>query len=278
MRDDEDIRQYMPVLRRIIILVAVLTAIPVVMWTITAFVRTYVGPPRAPNYQPMAAKPPASNTSDQMAAASPANAVTASIPVVPQPVVEAKVDTAPTATDVVSAAPPPASSMTAVPAGGATGAVPADASLQNTAAGPSAPAGGQRADVAAPSVADSAPPNPLPYDSTQGAPQQQAAPQQQVAEQQPDTTAWPAPPPAAADDALPQGAPIAGPVPLPRRRPTSFVVAQNTIPLPMPRPDAAGPGEQQTAPTTPLDWLHHIFHPSSEAAAPSSDGDSETPH
>ena len=53
MREDDDhIRQFMPVLRRIIILVAVLTAIPVAMWTITAFVRTYIGPPTAPNYQP----------------------------------------------------------------------------------------------------------------------------------------------------------------------------------------------------------------------------------
>ena len=50
--DDEHIRQFMPVLRRIIIMVAVLTAIPVAMWTITTFVRTYVGPPKAPDYQP----------------------------------------------------------------------------------------------------------------------------------------------------------------------------------------------------------------------------------
>ena len=58
MRDDEDnIRQYLPVLRRIIILVAVLTAIPVVMWTVTAFVRSHVTPPRAPALQPMAIAP-----------------------------------------------------------------------------------------------------------------------------------------------------------------------------------------------------------------------------
>ena len=50
MRDDEDIRQYMPVLRRLIILVAVITAIPVVMWTITSVVRTYVGPPKLPTF------------------------------------------------------------------------------------------------------------------------------------------------------------------------------------------------------------------------------------
>ena len=42
--DDEEFRHYVPLLRRIIILVAVITAVPVVLWTITAFVRTYVGP------------------------------------------------------------------------------------------------------------------------------------------------------------------------------------------------------------------------------------------
>lgn len=51
MRDDDDIRLYMPVLQRIIILVAVIIAVPVVMWTITALVRTYVGPPQLPTFQ-----------------------------------------------------------------------------------------------------------------------------------------------------------------------------------------------------------------------------------
>ena len=41
--DDDEFRHYVPLLRRIIILVAVITAVPVVLWTITAFVRTYVG-------------------------------------------------------------------------------------------------------------------------------------------------------------------------------------------------------------------------------------------
>ena len=46
--DDDNIRLYTPVLQRIIILVAVIIAVPVVMWTITTFVRSYVAPPRAP--------------------------------------------------------------------------------------------------------------------------------------------------------------------------------------------------------------------------------------
>ena len=35
--DDDNIKHYAPVLRRIIILVAVITAVPVMLWTITAF-------------------------------------------------------------------------------------------------------------------------------------------------------------------------------------------------------------------------------------------------
>ena len=52
--DDDEFRHYVPLLRRIIILVAVITAVPVVLWTITAFVRTYVGPPRIPTFHQLA--------------------------------------------------------------------------------------------------------------------------------------------------------------------------------------------------------------------------------
>jgi hypothetical protein len=51
---DENIRQYTPILQRIIILVAVIIAVPVVLWTITAFVRSYVGPPQIPALRPLA--------------------------------------------------------------------------------------------------------------------------------------------------------------------------------------------------------------------------------
>jgi hypothetical protein len=53
--DDEEFRHYVPLLRRIIILVAVITAVPVILWTITAFVRTYVGPPKIPTFHQLAA-------------------------------------------------------------------------------------------------------------------------------------------------------------------------------------------------------------------------------
>ena len=53
--DDDNIKHYAPVLRRIIILVAVITAVPVMLWTITAFMHTYIAQPTIPSPQPLAA-------------------------------------------------------------------------------------------------------------------------------------------------------------------------------------------------------------------------------
>ena len=50
--DDDNIQHYAPVLRRIIILVAVITAVPVMLWTITAFMHTYIAQPTIPSPQP----------------------------------------------------------------------------------------------------------------------------------------------------------------------------------------------------------------------------------
>src|SRR5579862_8911910 len=55
--DDDEIRHYVPVVRRLVILAAVIIAVPVVMWTITGFVRTYMGPVRPPTIQTMMAVP-----------------------------------------------------------------------------------------------------------------------------------------------------------------------------------------------------------------------------
>ena len=53
--DDDNISHYAPVLRRIIILVAVITAVPVMLWTITAFMHTYIAQPTIPSPQPLVA-------------------------------------------------------------------------------------------------------------------------------------------------------------------------------------------------------------------------------
>jgi len=50
MREDDGLGHYVPILRRIIVLVAVIIAVPVMLWTITVFVHTYVGPPRLPTF------------------------------------------------------------------------------------------------------------------------------------------------------------------------------------------------------------------------------------
>src|SRR5207253_2155219 len=52
---DDHIRLYTPVLQRVIILTAVIIAVPVLMWTATTFVRSYVARPKVPVLQHVAA-------------------------------------------------------------------------------------------------------------------------------------------------------------------------------------------------------------------------------
>jgi hypothetical protein len=54
MREDDSLGHYVPILRRIVVLVSVIIAVPVILWTITPFVRTYVGPPRLPTFHQLA--------------------------------------------------------------------------------------------------------------------------------------------------------------------------------------------------------------------------------
>lgn len=303
MPDDEDhIRQFMPVLRRIIILVAVLTAIPVVMWTITAFVRTYVGPPKTPTFQRTADAMPASSTAD--AAAPGDNGTTGSTPTAPSPILEAKegatdADANALPSDANAATPPAMGAMSAVPANAAppnNNPASADSASPATAAPIPAPPPAAMvqtdgaAKVAAPTNTAAPPTSPATADAAElpaSNPPAYASPSQspddgvQVAAQPPAPTDWPtASAPAVAS--LPEGVPILGPVPLPHKRPKTSVLAQGPIPLPMPRPEVAGPGAPQAAPT-PFDWLQHIFHPASGASAappPAEDNDGyvDTPH
>jgi hypothetical protein len=55
MREDDRRGHVVPLLRRTIVLVVVIIAVPVILWTITGFVRTYVGPPRVPTFRQLAA-------------------------------------------------------------------------------------------------------------------------------------------------------------------------------------------------------------------------------
>jgi hypothetical protein len=270
MREDDDteIRYFMPVVRRLVILAAVITAVPVVMWTITGFVRNYMGPVRAPTFQTMMAAP-AATAPDQTATIpadnppAPVDPKAAQLP--PMPQMNAAADSLPGSQSGVG---PGATVMANAAPAGPVAAPP----LAPAAAGP-----GKMAMSNPPTIPP--PANPAPS----------AAPF-------PDRTAngiWPAAPIAPmaptssatliapGADALPQSEPIVGPVPLPRKRPRSFVVAQAGIPVPRPRPaPAATPSAPATAYTvtpvsaeapassgSPFGWLVHLFQPSSPAAA-----------
>lgn len=259
MREDEDIRQYMPVLRRFVILVAVITAIPVVMWTITAMVRTYVGPPKLPTFRPMAAVPAGP---DQAAAAPVADEGGKGAR---QPGIEANGTTS---------------------GGGVTGTVDNAAATNANAApaagapAPAAPGSFQTANLQpgnGPANAGTGTGNGV----TQFAPEERQAATNWPS---PPATNWPnpgAPQPAAGPAANVQ--PLEGTVPLPRKRPHSFAIAQNQgIPLPRPRPDAAGPAAIEQQQATPADWLRNIFGSKGQqpaaAPAPAEDEYRPEPH
>jgi hypothetical protein len=125
--DDDNIQHYAPVLRRIIILVAVITAVPVMLWTITAFMHTYIAQPTIPSPQPLAA------ATDTAVATSPAADTATANPPAPG---AAPSQPAPTATDsagntgapnvqVAALAPTPSAAAAPAPAADTAQAAPA---------------------------------------------------------------------------------------------------------------------------------------------------------
>ncbi len=93
--DDEDVQHYAPLLRRVIILMAIITAVPVMLWTATAFMRAYVAQPTIPSARPIAA---ASTAPGDGEATQPSHSLAASdsnaAPTAPRPaVVEARATT-----------------------------------------------------------------------------------------------------------------------------------------------------------------------------------------
>ncbi len=246
MREDSDhFRHYVPLLRRIIIVVAVLAAIPVILWTITIFMRSYVGPPKLPTFRQLAAS---------ATVPLPRNA-SASLDSTRQPLPPSEQSR------------PSDASSAAVPAG----ATPTDA--PDAAAAPKGPLLGDRAPIGAANTptgalrtAATAPIIPADPKATEmpaaAAPPEGAAP----------NTATPAGPQPAASietpaDAVPAAAPLSGPIPLPPRRPHLVAMAQMTpatVPMPRPRPDAAGPAASDSTTARPFDWLQNMFRKNSE--------------
>jgi hypothetical protein len=248
--DDENIRLYTPVLQRVIILAAVIIAVPVLMWTITAFVRSYVARPKLPALEHVAS----TNTPARVTANAPAPPGSGSSPADQSapPLVEGSSasDAAKPASPAPDAAnsPPAASLRTtlaqtpspaiAAPAATAT----SDASTANPATASVGPAP-RPPQVNLPRATDNVASTSAPSSSDRG-----------IAWPNPNTTGPPdfgasrlpppplPPPPArtAAAEVFPPDEPIRGPVPLPRQRPGIFAVAAaatttTTGPVPLPR-------------------------------------------
>jgi hypothetical protein len=263
--EDDNIRLYTPVFQRVIILAAVIIAVPVVMWTITTFVRSYVGRPKVPAIEHVASTTASTATSTASSAPAPAIAAaapstapapqsaslrtaTAAVSDAPNSSPDSKkgapnlaaLSDAPLAPVVLNTRVPAPQSSPATPA--AVAGAPGEAANTATASLPR-PTALRAADNAAASAADRsiAWPNP-----------NSASP--------PDFTssrASPPPPPArvATVEAVPAAETPLGPVPLPRQRPgslamTSSVSIPGSVPMPRVRP-AAAPAEATTAFDTP---------------------------
>ncbi len=244
--DDDEFRHYVPLLRRIIILVGVITAVPVVLWTITAFVRTYVGPPKIPTFHQLA-----STASINVPAGTATPDGTAQL----QAAMQAKAanQSAAPASDARDPSAAPKGSLLAdrAPEGDAGAAMQ---SASRTADLSAAPTMAPRPAMA-PRATDVFPPSPLaaPDNATPGS-------IGGVAAAQPEATETGA-------EALPAAAPLSGPIPLPRHRPRdagmvrTADMAPSNVPMPRPRPDAAGAGATAETPSaSPIEFIQNLFH------------------
>ena len=255
--EDDSIRLYTPVLQRIIILVAVIIAVPVVMWTITTFIRSYVAPPRVPTFQPMAIAPQSdsiaasTNPAPAAPASQPAQAPTPAPQATPQATADAGTTTPPNnAPPPQVAANPPAAAPQVAIAARPTIAPPAPSAAQAMTDTPmSAPP------VPAPTTASAAPSNATPDAADKG--DKTGAPPASdhpfawptLANNTASAAAGPDQTPTgdSAADSLPASDPITGRIPLPRHRPNVFAMVEfAAVPLPRARPALA----TDTAPST----------------------------
>jgi len=202
----------------------VIIAVPAVMWTITTFVRTYVAPPKVPTFERMTLSP-----SQDSAATAPQTA--------PAPAAEqAQASTPQTQAADASAITTVGNQLQSADANAPAAApqVATAAALAPTGPSGARPASGDRTDrVAAPAASASsfAWPNPPTASTANTGANTGAATGPTLAEQEPPTSS--------AAEELPAAAPLAGRIPLPRRRPNVFVMAAMAptgVPLPRARP------------------------------------------
>jgi len=236
--DDEDnnIQQYAPVLRRIIILIAVIIAVPVVLWTITEFMRTYIAQPVMPSPKPLAVTE-AAPLADTSANSAPAATVASAPPTAA--VAEARALALQARSADLSARRDQLANPSATSPASDTATT---ASVQPTAPVPAAVTAATALAVAArpqaaPSASDVFPNPPAAF---------AASPEQA---RMPPTPAA-AVDARAADDALPPPDPITGPVPMPRHRPAVLALVETgVVPLPRARPAVAPEPEKATTDT-----------------------------
>jgi hypothetical protein len=240
--DDNRFQRFVPLLRRVIILLAVLAATPVVLWMITTFVRAYVGPARAPALRQIASTAPMT---------APAAATTASSDQTTAAPTPPKVaDITASTTDVTATTsdardiPSPKGSMLADRPSDSAAAAPA--AVPTMAPASSMPLPSQTS--AAPAGAAPVAPSPAANTMTAETSQPPVMAEQQV-------------------DVMPPAPPLTGKIPLPRHRPRGLgeanmtQIAQGPVPVPRPRPETAGPAAApETTNTGPLDFLQNMFH------------------
>lgn len=272
--NDENIRLYTPVLQRVIILAAVIIAVPVMMWTITTFVRGYIARPKVPALEHVAStslpgRIPAISPSPPSATPSPADQSASqridgtSASDATSPAADTRNGPPNLALAPDAGASPPTNSPSGVSLRTAPTPAPSSAITTATTTG----------DISTGSTLP-APPSPRPSlaprsnDNTAstGAP---SSSDRGLAWPNPNTTSppdfaaprlpplpAPAPPAArtAAAEVLPAEEPIRGPIPMPRQRPGTFAVAAvatGPVPLPRARP-AAAPAETANTAAEPV--------------------------
>ncbi|MGN6748389.1 MAG: hypothetical protein ACTHJS_07325 [Xanthobacteraceae bacterium] len=281
---DDSIRLYTPVFQRVIILAAVIIAVPVLMWTITTFVRSYVARPRLPTLEHVASTTPSTRLPLTATPPSPAPADQAAAPRIDggsvgdavNPAAETKQGAGSLASPPGSSAPGVTNSPSLVlqtaprqgpsPGSAASAAATGDASPAPLVRQPQAPQGLRLNDGAAQSAGPSSPdrgiawPNPNATNAPDfGAPR----------------LASPAAPPAptAAAEVVPAGEPLSGPVPLPRHRPGILAMAGTTTasitgsiatggPVPLPR---ARPGDAPAEAASPVIEQSYGYRPGLDA-------------
>jgi hypothetical protein len=270
--DDENIRLYAPVLQRVIILAAVIIAVPVMMWTITTFIRSYMERPKAPTFQHLTLTEPSQSSP-------PASPLSASVP---PPQSATQPDSAPILADAARASSDGPGSY-------------ADAN-QGSLKAPLAPPVGDAGAGPGPSSA-AATPVPPPNPSVAGSPAAPASPAGAAPRLAANAStgtpasptdrglAWPnantgnapsfggSPPPATAETAsaeLPTAEPIKGHIPLPRHRPDLTMAAMGPSVAATGAATAAATGSIAPAGHVPLPRLRPADATADAPPAPSS--------